>query len=153
MPSGLVDAAAAHRRRVRLFVEFLVVGGASLFAILYLIPSQTSASENWGLSPRMVPTVCAAVIGGLSAINLLVDLLRAPPGEGEAPVVGLWTVLAVVVSAVVGVVVIDAAGLIAGGTVMVPLVSLSLGERRPLNVVGLTAGTALLLYLVIWSGL
>lgn len=138
---------------MRSILEFVIVGGASLLAITYLIPSQTSASDNWGLSPRMVPTVCAAVIGGLAAINLVVGLLRPPAADEDAPGAGFWSVVAVIVSALVGVMIIDAAGLVAGGTVMVPLVSLSIGERSPLRLVGLTAGAALLLYLVVWSGL
>jgi len=143
---------SVRRRRMRAIVELAVVGGASLFALFYLIPAQTSASDNWGLSPRMVPTVCAAVIGGLAVISFLAGLVRAP-SEDEAPAAGVGTVLAVIVSAIVGVLLIDAAGLIVGGTVMVPLVGLSIGERHPLRLAGLTGGAALLLYLIIWSGL
>ncbi|MBJ3776369.1 tripartite tricarboxylate transporter TctB family protein [Acuticoccus mangrovi] len=147
------DAVRRPRPLVRPLVEFAIVGGASLFVIFYLIPNETMATANWGLSPRMVPTVSAALILGLAAINLVAGLLRPATVAAAQSLHGLPTVVALILASVVGVAVVDRAGLIVGGTVLSLLVSLSIGERHPLRLLGVGATSLALLYLVDWSGL
>jgi hypothetical protein len=147
------DNAGRSRNFARPFVEFAVVGGASLIAIAWVIPAETVARENFGLSPRMVPTVCAAVIFAIAAINLLVSLVRPQAGPAAQPAAGLGTVLALVAAAIAGVAAVHYFGLIAGGVAVCLLVSLVLGERRPLHLCAIGASAAALLYAVIWLGL
>ncbi|MBY8977928.1 hypothetical protein KHP62_19105 [Rhodobacteraceae bacterium NNCM2] len=133
-------------------VEFLIVGGASLLAIFYIIPAQTVSAPTFGLSATMLPMVCAAAIGLLAAVKFVLSILV---GSDSAPVgvAGLGTVVAIFASTVIGIVAIDHIGLIAGGTLLVVLTSLAVGMRHPAELVKMAVGGAGLLFLIDWSGL
>ncbi len=141
---------------LRAAIEFAIVGGGALFMALYLIPAQTVPSDNFGLSPRMVPTVCAAVIGGVALLNLLGALIAPSTHDQAVPrrsASGLLTVLALLAATAIGIAVIHYAGLTAGGTVLVLLASLALGEFRPLMLGAMGGGAFALLMAVDWIGL
>jgi len=137
---------------MRPFAEFAVVFGASLALLFIVIPAGTVETDNFGLSPRMLPIVTATVIGAMSLLTLVFDLLRAAPNE-ERPAGGLRGVILLAAAALAGTVLVDRAGLAIGGTALVLLSSLAVGERRPLALAGMGAGGLLLLLLVDWSGL
>jgi len=128
-----------------------VVGGISLLAIFWIIPSQTVAGENFGLSPTMVPIVRASTIGILALTQFATDVCRRASRPGRPGGVGVPA--AVVLSAVVGIATIGFAGLVWGGTLLAGLVSVSIGERRPLVLTTIAAAAAALMIFVEQSGL
>lgn len=130
-----------------------MVGGASLAAIFWLIPAETVPGENFGLSPRMVPIVCSALIGGLAAVNFLAALLGAARRETAISTRGLPEVAALVAATLAGGAIVHWVNLVAGGTVLAVLAGLAVGERRPLRLTLVTASAALILFVVEWLGL
>ncbi len=145
------DRDTGPRTLLRAGIELAVVGGASLLAIFWVIPSQTTPGENFGLSPTMVPIVCATAIGLLALLQFAAGILRraAPqPGGGGFAVAG-----AVALAAIIGVAVIGAAGLIWGGPLIAGLVSLGIGERRPVVLGAIVGGAAAIILFVEWSGI
>lgn len=138
---------------VRPLVEFSIVAGACLYFIFYLIPAQTSDGANFGLSPRMVPIVCCALIGILATVSLLASLFGKPTTEAAPVNDGLGTVGLLIGASLLGVTVVHWFGLIAGGIVLVALASWVIGERRWLQIAMLSAAAGLLMFAVKWLGL
>lgn len=139
------------QKNLRAAFELTVVGGSSLLAIFWIIPAQTVAGDNFGLSPTMVPIVCAAAIGGLSVLQFVVGLfntINRPSSENGFGTAGL-----IIVSALLGTAVVGEYGLIIGGMSIVGLLSLSIGVRdwKKLSFMVIAAGA--LMYFVKISGL
>lgn len=134
------------------FLEFAIVLGLCALALFVVIPAGTRESENFGLSPRMVPTVTVIAIALFAVIGFVSGLLkgtrRAPVGKD-----GLFGVAALMAATVLGVAAIHWLGLVMGGTVLVLLASLALGLRHPVTLLTMGGAAALLLALVDWSGL
>ncbi len=158
MPSGDKGerTALAPSRRYAL-AEFLVVGGASLAVIFWIIPSQTSAAgTELGLSPRMLPTVCAGAIGVLALVRLVRVLMSsngalAEPVQTDAP--AIWFAMLITSAAITGIVAIRYIGWPAGGAVLSLLVILVLCERRWSRLLAMPIGVAALLYLIQMTGI
>lgn len=137
--------------------ELAVVGGASLLAIFWIIPSQTAPASAFGLSPSMMPIACATVIALLALLQCIVLLLRrgtAPQADrtaGKRP--NMIPSLLIVTAAVVGTLVLAQFGLLAGGVVLALLVSLAIGERRLRRNVVLCSAVAAVMLLVDLSGI
>jgi len=138
---------------VRPLVEFAIVVGLCSFAAFYLIPAQTTEGSNFGLSPRMVPIVCCAVIALLATVSLVQSLIvgrvvTAAPGNA-----GLITVVLLSIASLLATILVHWLGLVLGGIGVVLLASAILGERRlsAFLVLGSCAGA--LLVFVKWSGL
>ena len=140
---------------MRPVAEFVIVFGLCLIVLFVVIPAGTAESDNFGLSPRMLPIATVSAIALFSVITLVAGLLRlGNPPEGEATGMrGLRGVVLLVLATVIGVVMIDQVGLVVGGTVLVLLASLAIGERRPVALLGMGLGAVLVLLLVDWSGL
>lgn len=132
--------------------EFAVVFGASLVLLFIVIPSGTVEVDNFGLSPRMLPIVAATVIGLMSVVTLVVELVRGRP-EDERTEGGLRGVIQLGFAAFIGAILVDWAGLVIGGTLLVLLSSLAVGERRIAMLAGTSGFGLLILLLVDWSGL
>lgn len=145
--------AGGPRSLSRPLAEFAIVGGASLAAIFWLIPAETVPGENFGLSPRMVPIACSALIGGLAAMNFLATLLGAARNEKVASTHGIRAVVALVAATLAGVAMVHWAGLVVGGTALIFLASLAVGERQPLQLLLVPASAAFVLFAVEWLGL
>jgi hypothetical protein len=153
MAASFGRRAGGPRSLSRPLAELAIVGGASLAAIFWLIPAETVPGENFGLSPRMVPIVCSALIGGLAAVNFLAALLGAARRETAISTRGLPEVAALVAATLAGGAIVHWVDLVAGGTVLALLAGLAVGERRPLRLTLVTASAALILFVVEWLGL
>jgi len=137
--------------------ELVVVGGASLLAAFWIIPSQTATADSFGLSPAMLPLVCVTVIAVLALLQCLFLLFRRPllPPAGRAAGERLSMIhaLLIVVAAAVGTLVLARFGLVIGGVVLALLVSLAIGERRLWRNVALCCAVAVVMLLVDLSGI
>lgn len=149
-----------HRRSPKPFhalAELALVGGASLLAIFWIIPSQTAPASAFGLSPSMMPITCATVIAILALLQCLVLLFRrraAPQADREdGERTNMFHSLLIVVAAAVGTLVLANFGLVAGGVVLALLVSLAIGERRFWRHVVLCCAAAAVMLLVDLSGI
>ncbi|HMB76687.1 MAG TPA: hypothetical protein VKN76_09830 [Kiloniellaceae bacterium] len=134
------------------FVEFAIVLGLCLVVLFVVIPAGTAESDNFGLSPRMLPIVTIATIAAVSFATFAADLLRRRP---RGPSVGgrPWGVVLLLLATFAGVLSIDRFGIVMGGTILVVLASLAVGERRPLVVGGMGIAASIVLLFVEWSGL
>lgn len=137
--------------------ELAVVGGLSLFAILWIIPKQTADVGAFGLSPSMMPTICATAIAVLALLQGGVALLRrsavADAERAASRQPSMIHALLIVAAALVGTFVLARFGLLAGGVVIAALVSLSIGERRLVQNVVICCAVAAVMLLVDLSGL
>lgn len=137
--------------------ELAVVGGLSLLAILWIIPNQTADVGTFGLSPSMMPTICASAIVVLALLQAGVALLRRPavPGTERAATrqPSMIHALLIVAAALTGTFVLAHFGLMAGGIALAALVSFSIGERRLVHNLVLCCAIAAVLLLVDLSGL
>ncbi|MDV6227261.1 hypothetical protein R2G56_13265 [Nitratireductor aquimarinus] len=132
--------------------ELIVVGGASLVMIFWIIPAQTSSGGELGLSPQLVPTVCSIAIGLLTLFRFIVTLISTPapePGD-DAPIHYALSMIAVTVA---GIAAIAYLGWVIGGAILALLVLLVLAERRPFMLVGLPVSIAVLLFLIQKTGI
>ena len=132
--------------------EFAVVFGLCMAILFVVIPAGTAESDNFGLSPRMLPIVTISAIAVFSVVTLIVGLVRGGPRKA-VETDGLGGVALLVGATFAGVLAIDRAGIVVGGTMLVVLASLAIGERRPLVVGGMGIAAVLVLLLVDWSGL
>ncbi|MBB4302075.1 hypothetical protein GGD81_001099 [Rhodobium orientis] len=140
---------------MRPIAEFAVVFGLCVVVLFVVIPAGTAESDNFGLSPRMLPIATTAAIALFSVITLVSGLfpLRGRRGDQPVPTRGMLGVVLLSLAALAGVVLIDQAGLLIGGTALVLMASLAIGERRPLALLGMGLGAVAVLLLVDWSGL
>ncbi|MDS1136145.1 hypothetical protein [Nitratireductor indicus] len=132
--------------------ELIVVGGASLAMIFWIIPAQTSSGGELGLSPQLVPTVCSAAIGLLTLFRFIATLISTPapePGD-DAPIHYALTMIAATAA---GIAAIAYLGWAIGGAILALLVLLVLGERRLLMLSLLPVLVAVLLFLIQKTGI
>ena len=132
--------------------ELIVVGGASLAMIFWIIPAQTTSGGELGLSPQLVPTVCSAAIGLLTLLRFIATLIATPapePGD-DAPIHYALTMIAATAA---GIAAIAYLGWAIGGAILALLVLLVLGERRLLMLSLLPVLVAVLLFLIQKTGI
>ncbi|RAI44554.1 hypothetical protein [Rhodoplanes roseus] len=136
-------SAPARRRRASVIAEALLLGGAALAAVVWIIPAQTT-DGGIGLAPAVFPTVCAVALGVFAVADVLLRLLRGVP-EPRYP--DGWMAFALIGGvAILGAVVLPYAGIAGCALVTVPAGMLAVGERRPLWL----AGAAVLSAGVVW---
>lgn len=152
MKAATEKASQGPHRKMRPFVEFAIVFGLCAFGYFVVIPAGTAESDNFGLSPRLLPSVTIGAIALLSFLSLLAALLKPSAAEAR-PTAGLLSVLFIILTAVAGILAIDKVGLVAGGVTMVVVLSFVVGERRPLPLLAMAAIALAVLLLVDWSGL
>ncbi|MEH6728816.1 MAG: hypothetical protein V7703_21940 [Hyphomicrobiales bacterium] len=139
-------------RKFRPICEFAIVFSLCLICLTIIIPTGTQQSDNFGLSPRMVPVATIVIIIGFAIIGLLVNLagskqVAAPASNGLAGVfllsaatlVGAWTIYQF--------------GLLVGGTVLIFLTALAVGMRNIMHLSVMVGAAFLLLYFIEWAGL
>ncbi|POF33633.1 tripartite tricarboxylate transporter TctB family protein [Roseibium marinum] len=138
---------------MRPLAEFAVVFSASLLLLFVVIPAGTAETDNFGLSPRMLPIVCATIIALMSVVTLVFGLLRGNPDSNTRDAGGFRGVIQFGAAALAGVVLVDLTGLVIGGAALVLLSCLAVGERRIAALAGMGTGALLILLFVDWSGL
>lgn len=123
------------RSRASFLGEMLLLGGALLALLVWIIPAQTSEG-GFGLSPAFLPTALTVallvLVLGDGALRLFAgrEELAYPEGYGA-----LWRILAVTV---LGALVLRFGGVALAGAVTSAAGLLVLGERRPLPLVATT---------------
>ncbi|WP_210207626.1 tripartite tricarboxylate transporter TctB family protein, partial [Rhodoplanes elegans] len=125
--------------------EAVLIGGAALAAVVWIIPAQTS-DGGIGLSPAVFPTVCAIALGVFAVADALLRLARGAPGERYPDGWGAFFRIGAV--AVLGVCLLPVVGIAGCALVMVPAGMLVLGERRPLHIAVAALACAGLVWLV-----
>jgi nitrate reductase gamma subunit len=154
---GMGERVQRSPKPFHVLAELAVVGGLSLLAILWIIPNQTADVGAYGLSPSMMPTICAAAIAGLALLQGGFALLRRSevPGAERAAArqPSMIHALLIVAAAVAGTFVLAHFGLMAGGIALAALVSFAIGERRLAHTLVLCCAVAAVMLLVDLSGL
>lgn len=152
MVSGNRPEEAGSERKFRPFFEFAIVGSLCLICLTIIIPAGTQQSDNFGLSPRMVPVATIVIIIGFAILGLIANLMR--PRKTVAPAnAGLAGVLLLCAATLVGAWAIYQFDLLIGGTVLIFLTALAVGMRNILHL-SLMVGAALsLLFFIEWAGL
>lgn len=139
---------------MRPFAEFFVVAGLCIFALFVVIPAGTVESDNFGLSPAMLPIAAISFILVVSVFSLVFGLVLAPKTtDGDLGSKGMRGVLLLVLATLIGIFIIDKSNVVIGGTALVVLASLAIGERKLAVLTGMGVGALALLLLVEWSGL
>jgi hypothetical protein len=72
------QARAEPRSRVSALIEAVVLAGACLLALIWIIPAQTSEG-GFGLSPAFLPKLCVVAIALLIAADGVLRLIRRAP--------------------------------------------------------------------------
>ncbi|MEB8432318.1 hypothetical protein OO007_08760 [Cocleimonas sp. KMM 6892] len=102
----------------------------------------------------MLPIAVTVFILIISIFTLIFGLLRAPePKENNQDSKGMRGVVSLVLATLLGIFIIDQTNIVVGGTALVFLSSLAIGERKPSALAGMSFSALLLLLLVKWSGL
>lgn len=139
-------------RKFRPICEFTIVFSLCLICLTIIIPNGTQQSENFGLSPRMVPVATIVIIMGFAVLGLIVNLAR--PGKASQPDSnGLSGVLLLCAATLVGAWTIYQFELLIGGTVLIFLTALAVGMRNILHLSLMVVSALSLLFLVEWAGL
>ncbi|QKV18357.1 hypothetical protein [Oricola thermophila] len=133
------------------FVECGIILALCAIALFLVIPAGTRESDNFGLSPRMLPDVTVIAIAIFAIVGLLTDLRKGAPKAAKRK--GLGGVAALMAATALGVAAIHFAGLTPGGAILVLACSLALGVRQPLRLATMTCAAAALLLLIDWSGI
>lgn len=135
----------------RTCAEFAIVATLCAVAFFVVIPAQVSSQGAIGLQADMVPRAAVAAIAFLSVVQLIIRLAAPVPGDASSPSLGYPLMLLVAIGA--GVAVIAFAGFYAGGVVLVSLITVVMGERRPLRVALHALGAVLVIALAQFIGL
>ncbi len=121
-------------QRAALLTETVIVAGACLLALFWIIPAETMDQAQLGLSPRMMPMSCIAVILVLTLGRCALDMVFTSQAKRETPRQPLRYALLVMVAAACGLTAIHQFGLLAGSVLLSLFVVLAIGERRPLRI-------------------
>lgn len=130
--------------RHRALVEFAIVAAASAAVAIWLIPAQTSQEMSFGLPPDLLPTLCAAAIGLLALLGLIVTALggsrqRNDDAEpGYNPSTPCFPAISVMVILAASVALLPTIGSGATALILAPALMLRLGERKPLRIIPIT---------------
>lgn len=130
-------------------------GGLGLLAfglalIFLIIPMGTVSGAYFGLAPTVFPTIMASGLT-LCALGLVIQSvkrLRVGHHGAEIPV-NQWNLLMFLIAAALilgGVVIIDVAGILVGGPLMIAGLMVFLGERHPIRI----ATTAIVPVVALW---
>lgn len=142
--------------------ELLVVGGACLAMIFWIIPAQTSSGGELGLSPQLVPTVCAAAIGLLTLFRFIGVFLgrarlaktqAASPGDARSEAVPIRYALSIMLATAAGIAAIAYLGWVVGAALLSLLIILILGERRLPYLAAIPILVAVLMFLIQKTGI
>lgn len=139
-------------RKFRPIYEFVIVLSLCLICLTVIIPNGTQESDNFGLSPRMVPVATIVIIIGFAVLGLLANLVR--PRKSALPASeGLTGVLLLCAATLVGAWAIYQFDLLIGGTVLIFLTALAVGMRNLVHLSLMVGAALLLLFVIKWAGL
>lgn len=136
-------SSTAHRSTASLLIEALVLIGASVLALVWFIPAQTSEG-GFGLSPAFLPKLCVAAIGLLIAADACLRFMRGTPQPRYAE--GWGAFLRVAAASCLGTLALYIGGTVGSVAVCCVATALVLGERRLIYVLA----PALLCSAVFW---
>lgn len=120
-----------------------VVGGVGIallgiLLIFVIIPFGTEEGTYYGLSPTFFPTLLACIMTFCAAALVVQGWLRLRSAtEHKATAMSRWNLLMFLVAAVIailGIVVIDFFGILAGGPLFIAAFMLFLGERNVIRI-------------------
>ncbi|UTW11403.1 tripartite tricarboxylate transporter TctB family protein [Marinobacterium rhizophilum] len=120
-----------------------------LLCITYLIPAYTESSEDFTLQPSLYPSFAAWVItlmGGLLFVSRLLKGKRGADASAGFALKNLWHLVAVVAVLAAAVYAFERAGFVLTGIVLVLILMLYVGERRPLRLIATSVGAPLFIY-------
>ena len=117
----------ATRSRMSLLAEAVVLSGACILALVWLIPAQTSEG-GIGLSPAFLPKLCVAAMALLVAADGILRFVRATPQPRYSE--GWGAFFRIGAAACVGTVALYLGGTILAVAVCCVATALALGERR-----------------------
>lgn len=115
------------RTRASLLIEAVVLTGACLLALVWLIPAQTSEG-GFGLSPAFLPKLCVAAIALVIAADGVLRLVRQAPQPRYAEAWGAFVRLGAAVC--LGTLALYAGGIVPAVAVCCMATALAIGERR-----------------------
>lgn len=152
MKAGKGPEQNGSERKFRPIFEFAIVFSLCLICLTIIIPQGTQQSDNFGLSPRMVPVATIVIIIGFAVVGLLANLFR--PTKSATPASdGLTGVLLLCAATLVGAWAVYQFGLLVGGTVLIFLTALAVGMRNVLHLSLMVGAALLLLSFIQWAGL
>ena len=134
---------------------FLLVTG--LMMIFVIIPAQTYPGEEYGVPPATVPTAAMAVVTFMAGILLVQRLLDRRKNKKDTPSPmkrSQWLHIAgftVLLSA--GLAAIKFLHFIPGGILILAVLMIITGQRRPLTIILVSVPTPFLIYAALWYGL
>lgn len=154
MNSGTTDGGRDGRppRLLRAAIEAFVVLGLSLVTIFIIIPDQTTPGGALGLSPALLPTVCASAIAILAAAQFAIALARRGEAETEEAQPPVHYAALLIGATLAGLGAFRLAGPEAGCAVIAVAAYGALGERRPLRLALMAGGVAGAVALILWLG-
>jgi hypothetical protein len=147
------------RGSLREWIIAFVILLFGVFTIYFLIPTQIEVTEEYelkSLSPAFFPLVAAWIVTGLSVI-LMISLLRSRNRRQEDTLEISWNdefrVIAVIGIAVLYIFAFKYVGFIPASCLCLASLFWLQGKRRPLGLVFLSVGTAVIVYLVFYYGM
>ena len=134
---------------------FLLVTG--LVMIFVIIPAQTYPGEEYGVPPATVPTAAMAVVTVMACILLVQRLLGRRKNEKDTPspmrrlqwlhIAGFTALL------FVGLAAIKFLHFIPGGILILAVLMIITGQRKPLTIILVSVPIPFLVYTALWYGL
>lgn len=109
-------------------IELSIILAIACALLFFVIPAQTSAADEYGLSPAFMPSVCVVAIAAVAVLQFLTGSSGKGDDDEVPPAIKYAVALALAV--IVGVVVVTFAGIVVGGAVTSLLVLLALRQRR-----------------------
>lgn len=134
---------------------FLITVG--LVMIFIIIPAQTSPGERYGVPPATVPTAAMAVVILMSIILIIQRLVESRRNQDTRPSpmplrqwlhIGGYTALLSI-----GLAVIKFLHFVPGGIILLAVLMIISGQRRPVIIVLVAVPVPILIYIGLWYGL
>ena len=123
-----------------------------LSGLLVVVPLQTSAGEEFGLSPAFFPNFSLIALTALSAILFIIRLVRHEP-SGPTPLDSRsWLhLLTVSLLLMFSLIFIRFLGFIPGGIFLLLSLMLYMKERRIMMLCSISIGLPVVIYLLLWK--
>ena len=134
---------------------FLVVTG--LVMVFIIIPAQTYPGEEYGVPPATVPTAAMVIVTVMAGILLIQRLFDRKKNQTDTPapirrhqwlhIAGFTTLL------FVGLAAIKFLHFIPGGILILAVLMIVTGQRKPLTIIFVAVPIPCLVYAALWYGL
>lgn len=134
---------------------FLMVTG--LVMIFVIIPAQTYPGEEYGVPPATVPTAAMSVVTVMAGILLAQCLIGRRKNEKDTPSPikrSEWLHIAVFTALLfAGLAAIKFLHFIPGGILVLAVMMIITGQRKPLTIILVSVPIPFLVYAALWYGL